>query len=117
MIDRLGAALLAAIAILACFALMTGPAAAAGSNSAILVLIPQDKASAPSYDDDILDRMAEMPDLSIGLVSSTQGSFSSEQALLDIGQGTRVSRSTYDPKDVPPVGLVKMVNGSGAVKG
>ncbi|MGA7397190.1 MAG: hypothetical protein WBW62_07055 [Solirubrobacterales bacterium] len=117
MIDRLGAALLAAIAILACFALMTGPAAAAGSNSAILVLIPQDKASAPSYDDDILDRMAEMPDLSIGLVSSTQGSYSSEQALLDIGQGTRVSRSTYDPKDVPPVGLVKMVNGSGAVKG
>ncbi|WP_341927578.1 hypothetical protein, partial [Stenotrophomonas geniculata] len=27
------------------------------------------------------------------------------------------SRSTYDPKDLPPVGLVKMVNGSGSVKG
>ena len=58
-----------------------------------------------------------MPDLSIGLTSSTQGSYAREQALLDIGQGTRVSRSTYDPKDVPPVGLVKMVNGSGSVKG
>lgn len=117
MIDRLGAALLAAIATLAFFALLAGPAAAAVPDSAILVLIPQDKASAPSYEEDILDGMAEMPDLSIGLVSSTQGSYASAQALLDIGQGTRVSRSTYDPKDVPPVGLVKMVNGSGAVKG
>ncbi|MGK2956423.1 MAG: hypothetical protein ACSLFI_12240 [Solirubrobacterales bacterium] len=58
-----------------------------------------------------------MFDLSVGLTSATQGSYSRDQALLDIGQGTRVSRSTYDPKEVPPVGLVKMVNGSGAVKG
>jgi len=116
-IDRLAAAMLAVIATLAFSALLVTQAQAGQSNSAILVLIPQDKASTPSYEEDIAEGMAEIPDLSIGLVSSTQGSYSSAQALLDIGQGTRVSRSTYKPKDVPPVGLVKMVNGSGAVKG
>lgn len=87
------------------------------SESTILVLIPQDKEAEPSYGEDIAEGLAGMPDLSVGLTSATQGSYAREQALLDIGQGTRVSRSTYDPKDVPPVGLVKMVNGSGAVKG
>ena len=117
MIDRLAAAILAVIATLAFSALLATPAGADQPKSVILVLIPQDKASTPSYSEDIADGMAEIPGLSIGLVSSTQGSYSSAQALLDIGQGTRVSRSTYKPKDVPPVGLVKMVNGSGAVKG
>jgi len=116
-IDRLGAALLAAIASLALMAILTSQANAASADSAILVLIPQNKAAEPSYDEKILDGMARMPDLSIGLVSSTQGSYAYAQALLDIGQGTRVSRSTYDPKDVPPVGLVSMANGSGTVKG
>ena len=109
--------MLAVIATLAFSALLATSARAEQPNSAILVLIPQDKAATPSYSEDIADGMAEIPGLSIGLVSSTQGSYSSAQALLDIGQGTRVSRSTYKPKDVPPVGLVKMVNGSGAVKG
>ena len=117
MIDRLAAALLAAIASLVLMALLTVPAQAAGADSAILVLIPQDKASEPSYDEVIADGLAKLPDLSVGLVSATQGSYSAPQALLDISQGTRVSRSTYDPKDVPPVRLVKMINGSGAVKG
>jgi hypothetical protein len=116
-IHRLAAATLAVIAILATSALHANAAGAERPDSAILVLIPQDKASTPSYSEDIADGMAEIPGLSVGLVSTTQGSYSSAQALLDIGQGTRVSRSTYDPKDVPAVGLVKMVNGSGAVKG
>lgn len=117
MIDRLAAALFAAIASLALMAMLTTQAQAAGSDSAILVLIPQDKASLPSYDEDIAEGLAAMPQLSVGLVSATQGSYTAPQALLDISQGTRVSRSTYDPKDVPPVGLVKMISGSGAVKG
>lgn len=117
MIDRLVVALLAAIASLALMVCLSVQAQASQPNAAILVLIPQDKASLPSYDEDIAEGMARMPDLSIGLVSATQGSYASAQALLDIGQGTRVSRSTYSPKTVPPVGLVRMVNGSGAIKG
>lgn len=109
--------MLAVIASLALSALFATPAQADQPNSAILVLLPQDKAALPSYSEDIAEGMAEIPGLSIGLVSSTQGSYSAPQALLDIGQGTRVSRSTYKPKNVPSVGLVKMVNGSGAVKG
>jgi hypothetical protein len=114
---RFAATLLAAISFLALAGTLTASARAAGDSSAILVLIPQDKSADPSYGEDIADGLADMPDLSVGLTSATQGSYSRDQALLDIGQGTRVSRSTYDPKEVPPVGLVKMVNGSGAVKG
>lgn len=118
-IDRLAAVLLAAIASLTVVsaAVATPPAAAATGDSAILVLIPQDEASPASYSEDIADGFAEIPSLSVGLTSATQGSYRREQALLDISQGARVSRSTYSPTEVPPVGLIKMVNGSGAIKG
>ncbi|MDQ2621533.1 MAG: hypothetical protein M3Y45_00670, partial [Actinomycetota bacterium] len=119
MIDRLAAAFLAAIASLTLVsaAVATTPATASAGNSAILVLVPQDEASPPSYSEDLADDFAEIPALSVGLTSSTQGSYRREQALLDISQGTRVSRSTYSPSEVPPVGLIKMVNGSGGIKG
>lgn len=118
-IDRLAAAVLAAIAslALASAAVAPAPAVAATGDSAILVLVPQDEASPASYSEDIADGFAEIPSLSVGLTSATQGSYRREQALLDISQGTRVSRSTYSPGEVPPVGLIKMVNGSGAIKG
>ncbi len=34
-----------------------------------------------------------------------------------MSQGTRVSRSTYDPSEVPPVGLARMIGGGGVVEG
>ncbi|MBK8293550.1 MAG: hypothetical protein IPK93_01790 [Solirubrobacterales bacterium] len=117
MTRRLAASFLAALSICALAVALAPTTQAATRSSAILVLIPQDKEAPPSYGEDIADGLAEMPGLSVGLTSATQGSYAPEQALLDIGQGTRVSRSTYDPKNVPPVGLVKMVNGSGSVKG
>ncbi|MBN8865941.1 MAG: hypothetical protein J0H98_00135 [Solirubrobacterales bacterium] len=120
---RPGAALLAAITCLAVVALSI-PAisaadddASAADNSAILVLIPQDEETPPSYSQELADGFADIPQLSVGLTSATQGSYRREQALLDISQGTRVSRSTYDPSEVPPVGLARMVGGSGVVKG
>lgn len=120
---RPGAALIAAIICLAFVALPFPAASAAddapsrGENTAILVLIPQDLESPPSYSEEIADGMAEIPLLSIGLSSVTQGSYRREQALLDISQGARVSRSTYDPSEVPPVGLARMVGGGGVVEG
>lgn len=126
MIDRL-AARLAAIALLAILsaAVAGTPATASAENagapavaaSAILVLVPQDEAAPSDYSTEIADGFAAMPELSLGLNSATQGSYRREQALLDISQGTRVSRSTYSPDEAPPVGLIKLVNGSGAVKG
>lgn len=129
MIDRL-AARLAAIALLALLpaaVAITSASAESGEaatspgpradSSAILVLIPQDESADPAYSEEIMDGLARVPELSIGLTSATQGSYRREQALLDMSQGTRVSRSTYSPSEVPPVGLIKLVNGSGAVKG
>jgi len=115
-------ALLAAITSLALVAAFAPVAAAAGdgnpdANSAILVLIPQDLETPPSYSEEIADGFAEMGELSVGLTSATQGSYRREQALLDISQGARVSRSTYDPSEVPPVGLARVIGGAGVVKG
>ncbi len=116
-IDRLAAALLAAIASFALMAALTSEAAASQSDSAILVLIPQKRVAAPAYDEKIARDLSRINDLSIGLVSATQGSYVAAQALLDISQGTRVSRSTYDPKDVPPVRLLPTSGGSARIRG
>jgi len=120
---RPAAALFAAIICLA-LAGLTLPAAGGAEESAsregntvILVLIPQDTETPPSYSELIADGFAEIKQLSVGLTSSTQGSYRREQALLDISQGARVSRSTYDPSEVPPVGLARMVGGGGVVEG
>jgi len=120
---RSGAALIAATFLLA-IAALTIPAAGAADdgsshdgNTAILVLVPQDTETPPSYSEEIADGFADIPQLSVGLTSATQGSYRREQALLDISQGTRVSRSTYDPTEVPPVGLARMVGGGGMVEG
>lgn len=121
--NRPRAAILAAITGLALLALTlpatsaADDAASRNENTAILVLIPQDTETPPSYSEEIADGFADLAQLSVGLVSATQGSYRREQALLDISQGTRVSRSTYDPSEVPPVGLARMVGGGGVVKG
>lgn len=107
MIDRTVAALSAAIILLAALALSlaaAGASAAQPGGSAILVLIPQPRDVEPGYDESIADGLASIPQLSLGLTSSTQGSYRRGQALLDISQGTRVSRSTYSPEEVPLAG-------------
>lgn len=86
-------------------------------NTAILVLVPQDLEETPSYSDEVAEGFAEIRALSVGLTSVTQGSYRREQGLLDISQGARVSRSTYDPSEVPPVGLARMIGGGGVVEG
>jgi hypothetical protein len=113
---------LAAMAALAPFAVAApaipaadGPGPPSG-RSAILVLIPQARSADPDYDDRITRGLARIPELSVGLTSATQGSYVREQALLDISQGTRVSRSTYSPSDVPaagPLATTRMVGGPG----
>jgi len=38
-------------------------------------------------------RLGSIPGLSVGLMSATQGSYTREQLLLDIGQGARIAAS------------------------
>lgn len=94
-------------------AVLVSPAPALSAKSdgdrptkALLVLIPADRENPDEYDERITARFGSIPGVAVGLVSATQGSYSRDQALLDLSQGTRVSRSTYDPTEVPPVGLV-----------
>ena len=121
----------AAFAALVTLAAMAAPAAPAGASpatavaagsgtspgrSAILVLLPQARTAAPGYDEQIAAGLAGIPALSVGLTSATQGSYVREQALLDMSQGTRVSRSTYSPSDVPaagPLATTRMAGGPG----
>jgi hypothetical protein len=44
------------------------------------------------------------PGMSVGILSAIQGTYSSEQMLLDVGQGARVTSSAYDSPTPPPIG-------------
>lgn len=116
---RLGrvAALCALIALLGPPAL-PAPAAAqapAGGNRTMLAFWqagPSENLTFPGIEepfearDTFLRRLAARPGLSIGLLSTVQGDYSQEQALLDITQGTRQSTFIYEPQDALPLGLV-----------
>ncbi|HEX3452546.1 MAG TPA: hypothetical protein VHS26_04530, partial [Solirubrobacteraceae bacterium] len=52
--------------------------------------------------------------LSIGLMSATQGSYTRAQMLLDIGQGSRIASSSYDPTGPPSLSLSPSPGSSGA---
>jgi hypothetical protein len=49
--------------------------------------------------------LASVPSLSTGILSATQGSYSTAQLLLDITQGARVSSSAYNPGRPPMLSL------------
>src|SRR5271156_3119961 len=60
--------------------------------------------------------LAGIPSMSVGIMSASQGRYSPDQLLLDIGQGARVATSAY-PTSVPaplslrPVGAGATVDG------
>jgi hypothetical protein len=98
-------------------------AAPAGGSALIVFLPPGAPAGAAlgglarsgSPDDRVLSDFAALPSFSIGLLSSTQGSYTTEQALLDITQGTRTSRSVYSPHDPPRLDLRADAAGGGTI--
>lgn len=104
-----------ASAALACAALLISlPAARAsaadrsvtGRPSAVILFLPA--ASSDSTESEL----ASVPSLSTGILSATQGSYTTAQLLLDITQGARVSSSAYSPGR-PPV-LTLQPHGAGA---
>jgi hypothetical protein len=50
--------------------------------------------------------------LSIGLMSAAQGSYTRAQMLLDIGQGSRIASSSYNPTRAPPLSLSPSSSGA-----
>ncbi|MDP8909879.1 MAG: hypothetical protein M3N47_12370, partial [Chloroflexota bacterium] len=49
----------------------------------------------------VFERLSARPALALGLMGATQGAYDPRQALLDLTAGNRVSRSGYEPRDVP----------------
>lgn len=90
------------------------PAAEARSSRAVLAFLPAGGESNPPP---VLDRLDARPQLSLGLVSATQGRFTPQQALLDISAGSRTSRSVYEPRGLPDLELVAAGNGGGFIFG
>ncbi len=79
------------------------PAAAAdpAQGSVVLAFVPAEE-----------PELASVPGMSVGIMSATQGSYTTAQLLLDITQGARVSYSSYDPSR-PPI-LALRPHGAGA---
>ncbi|HEY1450260.1 MAG TPA: hypothetical protein VGF47_04845, partial [Solirubrobacteraceae bacterium] len=48
--------------------------------------------------------LAGTPGMSVGILSAIQGTYSSEQMLLDVGQGARIATSAYDSPTPPSIG-------------
>jgi hypothetical protein len=121
--------LLAALLCIATLAGGPGTALAAGerstdSRSALVVFLSPGQQFAGRSEDDVIEReLGSIPTLSIGILSATQGAYTTAQLVLDITQGARVSGSAYKPANPPflslPVGTQtgwRAVSGAANVK-
>jgi hypothetical protein len=77
----------------------------ASGSSVLLVFVPAGERA-----------LASARGMSVGLISATQGSYSSAQLLLDIGQGARVASSAYDTRHPPKLSLAQR-GGTGLIDG
>ncbi|MDX6678093.1 MAG: hypothetical protein QOE31_2145 [Solirubrobacteraceae bacterium] len=108
------AAVLALVLTLAGLALLAPAAARAQSPRAVLAFLPRGGDDNPAP---VIDRLDERTELALGLVSATQGSYTPEQTLLDISDGSRTSPNVYDPRQAPHMELVVGGDGSGFIFG
>ncbi|MEY2516672.1 MAG: hypothetical protein QOJ89_4030 [bacterium] len=105
-------------AVVALLLTLAGLAVAAPADAraprAVLAFLPEGGEDNP---EPVLDRLAERPQLAVGLVSATQGRYTPEQALLDISAGSRTSINVYNPRTPPQLELVVGGDGSGFIFG
>jgi hypothetical protein len=91
-----------------------GPAVALAANSAgpdrrsalVVFVSPGPLPAGRSEDDAIETELSSVPTLSTGILSATQGTYKTNQLLLDITQGARVSYSAYSPAYPPALSLL-----------
>ena len=63
------------------------------------------------------DALAAIPGLSVGIMSASQGTYSTSQLLLDISQGARVASSAYPQSLAPSLTLTRPTAGAGTIAG
>jgi hypothetical protein len=74
----------------------------ADSRSALVVFLSPAQSLAGRSEGDTIEReLDSIPTLSTGILSATQGAYSTAQLVLDITQGARVSASAYDRPNAP----------------
>jgi hypothetical protein len=86
------------LALLLCALLGGAPSVANARSTALLLFVPGTPSAVES-------ELASLPRFSTGLLSATQGSYTTAQLLLDITQGARVSYSSYSPQHPPVLSL------------
>jgi hypothetical protein len=83
-----------------------GHAFSAGRPSALVVFLALGPLPAGRSEDDAIEaELSSIPTLSTGILSATQGAYTTAQLLLDITQGARVSGSAYKPANPPFLSL------------
>ncbi|MSW96401.1 MAG: hypothetical protein F2796_06335, partial [Actinobacteria bacterium] len=102
----------------------TQPRTTASPGAIVVAFLPlpdvftvEEGAEPPPELDPVLGRLDLIGPLALGLSSASQGSYDAIQALLDIGQGTRVSLATYTPKRPPELRLTQDAAGGWRIDG
>jgi hypothetical protein len=75
-------------------------------SALVVFLAPGSLRPGQSEDDAIEDELSSIQTFSTGILSATQGTYKTDQMLLDITQGARVSYSAYNPAYPPALSLV-----------
>jgi hypothetical protein len=98
-----------------------GPPARA---SVVLAFLPAGRPVAPlpgahpdRWGDSLEAELASVGDLSVGILSATQGAYATEQFLLDVTQGARVASSAYATGRPPPLALEASTGAGGELAG
>jgi hypothetical protein len=74
---------------------------AALASVLVLFLAPAPARSIPAESNAFERELASVPQLSVGILSATQGAYTPAQMILDMTQGARVSPSAYDTANPP----------------
>jgi hypothetical protein len=88
-----------------------------GPRSVVLAFLPAPSAKPPTVSSSAAfeRELASVNPLSIGIMSATQGSYTTEQFLLDVTQGARIASSAYPTRRPPALSLLPA--GAGATVG
>jgi hypothetical protein len=77
-----------------------------GGRSALVVFLGPGQPLAGRSEGEVLEReLGSIPTLSTGILSATQGAYTTAQMVIDITQGARVSNSAYKPANPPFLSL------------
>jgi hypothetical protein len=88
------------------------PPAPAGGRVLVMFLGSEGAGAARSRGGSLESELGGVPDLSIGIMSASEGSYDRTQFLLDATQGARIASAAYDTSHPPGLALVPVATGA-----